>query len=177
MDTYDLVRIVGTLCAALMLFLIVTFAAEGIFEEGHLDTPAYAVAVLETEEEASASEEPEIPFAELLAVADLGRGVKVFKKCAACHQADNLEKHGVGPALWGVVGREVATLEGFAYSSSLMEMAGVWDWESLNAFLSRPKGVVPGTRMNFAGLKKPNDRAAVLLWLNGRSDSPLPLPE
>lgn len=176
MDTYDLTRIVGTLCAALLLFLSVTFLVEGYFERGELDVPAYSVAVLAPESADVAEAVPEVPISELLAGADLARGEKVFKRCAACHQADNAEKHGVGPALWGIVGREIATLAGFKYSDALAEMEGVWDWDTLSAFLANPKKLTPGTRMTFAGLKKPADIAAVMLWLNVRSDAPLSLP-
>lgn len=175
MDTYDLTRISGALCAALLLYLGLTFLLEGALEHGPLETPAYAVAVEEAASEGPAADE--VSIAEILAGADIARGDKVFRKCAACHKVDDATSHGVGPALWGIVGRDVASLSGFSYSSALAGHGGAWDWEALDAFLTNPKKAVPGTKMSFAGLKKPADRGAVMLWLNEKSDVPLPLPE
>ncbi len=178
MDTYDLTRIFGALCASLLLFLGVTYLLEGIYEVHVLDEPAYAVAPLDDGgASAVAGAEIEPHIAVLLQDADPARGEKLFKRCAACHQADNATRHGVGPALWGIVGRDIASLEGFAYSSTLEELEGGWTWENMAAFLADPKGWAPGTKMNFAGLRKGKDRASVLLWLNSRSDTPLELPE
>lgn len=177
MDTYDLTRVFGALCGSLLLFLGVTYLLEGIYEAHEMDEPAYAVAPLEDGAgavEAAAEAEPDI--ATLLQTADAARGEKLFKRCAACHQADNPTRHGVGPALWGIVGRDIASLDGFAYSSTLSELEGVWDWDRIASFLANPRGWASGTKMNFAGLKKGKDRASVLLWLNGRSDSPRDLP-
>ena len=178
MDTYDLTRIFGALCASLLLFLGVTYLLEGMYEVHVLDEPAYAVAPLDDGSalgEVVAEAEPHIGV--LLQDADPVRGEKLFKRCAACHQADNATRHGVGPALWGIVGRDIASLEGFAYSSTLEELEGGWTWENMAAFLADPKGWAPGTKMNFAGLRKGKDRASMLLWLNSRSDTPLELPQ
>ena len=177
MDFYDLTRIFGALCATLLLYLSLTYLLEAVFEGHPLESPAYAVAVEDTGGEAAVEEVEAVPVAELLAAADAGRGEKLFKRCAACHQAENATKHGVGPALWGVVGRDIASFSDFTYSGALQEKSGAWDWDALNAFLTKPKKWVPGTKMNFAGLKKPTDRASLLLWLNERSDAPLPLPQ
>lgn len=177
MDSYGLTRILGALCASLLLYLSVTYLLEGVFEGHHLNAPAYAVAVEETGAETAETVEDLPSIEELLAMADAAKGAKLFKRCASCHQAENTTRHGVGPALRGVLGREIAALDGFSYSSVLEEMAGVWDWASLDGFLAKPKDWAPGTRMNFAGLKKPADRASLLLWLNGQSDNPLPLPQ
>ncbi len=177
MDSYDLTRIFGALCASLLLFLGVTYLLEGMYETHALENPAYSVESLEEDAGAGgAAAEAEPHIAVLLAEADLGRGEKLFKRCAACHQAENATRHGVGPALWGILGRDIASLDGFAYSSVLEEREGDWDWESLSAFLADPKGWAPGTKMNFVGLKKGRDRASVLLWLNDRSDTPLAMP-
>ena len=177
MDTYDLTRFFGALCGSLLLFLGVTYLLEGVYEAHEMHEPAYAVAPLEdgsSAVDAAAEAEPDI--ATLLQTADVARGEKLFKRCAACHQAENSTRHGVGPALWGIVGRDIASLDGFAYSSTLSELEGEWDWDRMAAFLTNPRGWAPGTKMSFAGLKKGTDLASVLLWLNGKSDSPLDLP-
>ncbi|MDD9901067.1 MAG: cytochrome c family protein [Alphaproteobacteria bacterium] len=105
------------------------------------------------------------PIADLMAGADIARGEKLFKVCAACHTVDKGGPHRVGPNLAGVVGRKPAAAAGFAYSDALQSKGGVWDIDALNAFLWKPKKAVPGTKMVYAGMKKPEDRAAMIKWL------------
>ena len=98
---------------------------------------------------------------------DPKKGKKVFNKCKACHFADK-EKHKVGPHLVGVVGRPVASADGFKYSDAMKAKAaefGTWTEENLMKFLENPKGVVPGTKMTFAGLKNEQDRKDVIAYL------------
>jgi cytochrome c2 len=105
---------------------------------------------------------------------DAANGEKVFKKCRACHQAVE-GKNGVGPSLWGVVGRAVASVEGFNYSDAMLSRGGTWDFAALNAFLTDPKGTVPGTKMSFPGLKSEQDRLDVITYLNEIDGTPVPL--
>lgn len=98
----------------------------------------------------------------------LAEGEKVFKKCAACHKVGDDAKNGTGPLLNGIVGRAAGDIEGFKYSKPLLAMASeglVWDDASLHAFLENPKGFMKGTKMSFAGLKKEDERAAVIAYL------------
>jgi len=177
-DSYDLTRIFGALCASLLLYLGVTYLLEEVYGGHGLDQPAYSVPPLdEGSAVADAEVEAEPPIALLLQSADAERGERLFRRCAACHQAENATRHGIGPALYGIFGRQVASLAGFAYSKALAEQGGTWDWENMAAFLADPKGAVPGTRMTFAGLKKATDIASLMFWLNRQGDSPLPLPE
>ena len=114
----------------------------------------------------------------LIAAADPAAGEKVATKCKSCHDLSNAAKNKVGPALWGVVGRNHASVEGFAYSEVMKGMAGhPWNFEDLDKFLTNPKAYAPGTKMTFAGLKKPEDRAALLRWLRDQSDQPVALPQ
>jgi cytochrome c len=130
------------------------------------------------EEEGAAGAEAEQPIAMFLASADAGKGEAVFKKCGACHTVTQGGANGLGPNLWGVVGKPVAHLGGaFAYSDALKSHGGTWDWESLSQWLKSPKTFAPGTKMTFAGLSKPEDRANLLAWLNAQgSNLPLPPP-
>ena len=82
----------------------------------------------------------------------------------------------VGPALWNVVNRPLGASEGYAYSDALAGFGGTWDYTALNAFLTKPKGYISGTKMNFAGLKKPEDRANLIAWMRAKADSPVALP-
>jgi len=100
----------------------------------------------------------------------------VFKKCKACHTADQGGPNRVGPNLWNVVGGPKAHAEDFSYSDAITGLGGEWTYADLDAYLTKPKDFAPGTKMTFAGLKKPKDRAAVISYLRTLSDSPKPLP-
>ncbi len=116
------------------------------------------------------------PIEFYLASADPAKGEQVFKKCAACHNAEKGGPNALGPNLWGVLGKSHGHVPGFAYSDALKGVAGSWDWASLNKWLTSPKAYAPGTKMTFAGLSKPEDRANVIAFLNAHSDGPLPMP-
>ncbi|WP_298362346.1 cytochrome c family protein [uncultured Litoreibacter sp.] len=115
-------------------------------------------------------------FADLdaaLATADLSMGERVFKKCAACHTVELGGKKKAGPNIYGTVGGPVAAGEGFKYSKALIEYGGEWTLERLDAFLTKPKAEVKGTKMTFAGLRKESDRANLIAYLNTFSDNPI----
>lgn len=116
------------------------------------------------------------PILAMIAGADVARGQTLSRACAACHNMDKGGANATGPALWGVVGRGKGTHAGFAYSEDMKAKGGPWSYADLNTFLWKPKALVPGTKMNFVGLKKPEDRAALIAWLRTLSDSPVALP-
>jgi len=129
------------------------------------------------EQEGGAVAAAEKPFAFYMSQADAAKGEDVFKKCAACHNADKGGANALGPNLYGVVGEAAATGRGgFAFSDALKSKGGKWDFDSLNAWLTSPKAYAPGTKMTFAGLSNPQDRANVIAYLNKQGDHPLPLP-
>lgn len=113
--------------------------------------------------------------AALLASATAADGEKVFKKCRACHKVEQ-GANGVGPSLWGVVGAPVAAVAGYSYSDALKAKGGAWTVEALDAWLAAPKAWAPGTKMAYAGLKDPAERAALIVYLNEADGSPAPLP-
>ena len=107
----------------------------------------------------------------------VARGEKVAKKCSACHDVKDGGPHKIGPNLWDIVGKPIASREGFAYSEALTALSDkTWNFETLDAYLTKPKAFAPGTKMSFAGLRKPEDRAALLRYLRELSDRPVPLP-
>jgi len=119
----------------------------------------------------------EKPIAFYLQAADPAKGADVFKKCAACHNADKGGPNALGPNLYGVVGDHVASGRGgFAFSDALKSKGGTWDWQNLSDWLKSPKTYAPGTKMTFAGLSKPEDRANVIAYLNKQSEAPKPMP-
>jgi cytochrome c len=118
----------------------------------------------------------EQPIEFYLASADPAKGADVFKKCAACHNADKGGANQLGPNLWGVLGEPVGVGHGFAFSDALAKKGGTWNWDNLAQWLTSPKAFAPGTKMTFAGLGNPQDRANVIAFLNQHSDGPKPLP-
>jgi cytochrome c len=114
----------------------------------------------------------------LLAAADPEAGAKVARKCAACHSFEQGGPNKIGPNLYGVIGGPVAHRDDYSYSQALQDKAGeTWSYANLDAYLESPKDFAPGNKMTFAGLKKPEDRAALLAYLRTFSDNPPPLPE
>lgn len=106
------------------------------------------------------------PILHLIATADVAKGEKLSKACAACHSFDQGGPNKVGPNLWGVVGAQKGHHAGFEYSSAMASFGGDWSYAELNKYLWKPKKHVPGTKMNYNGIKKPEDRAAMIAWLH-----------
>ncbi len=160
----------------------VSIASEGIFHSEAPEKPGFAIIAEESSGEGAAAggEPAEVDIKPLLASADAGAGETVFKKCAACHTVDKGGPNKVGPNLWGVVDRPIASHEGFSYSAGMKTFAEAnktWTYDHLSYFIEAPKKHVPGTAMGFAGLKKPEERANLISWLRTQADTPAPLPE
>lgn len=110
---------------------------------------------------------------ERLAAASADRGEEVFRVCSACHTIDRGGAHGVGPNLWGVVGRPVAAAEGYdRYTQAMSSFGGIWSPERLDRYLEQPAAEVQGTAMVFPGIPSAGDRAALIAWLD--RNSPIP---
>lgn len=169
-NTMTITKAAGALIGSLLLLMLLSWGASSLYQvggghaaEGEEVAQAYSIAVEEVEADTEAAAEPEVDFAVLMESADPAAGEKVFGKCKACHKVDG--SNGTGPHLDGVVGRAVASVDGFAYSDAMIAHGGEWTPDPLQTFLTDPKGVVPGTKMVFAGLKKPEDRANLIAYL------------
>ncbi|MCY4285886.1 MAG: cytochrome c family protein [Thiotrichales bacterium] len=116
----------------------------------------------------------ETAISERLASASPERGRKVFRVCTACHAVEAGAPHGIGPTLWAVIGREVASAEGFdRYTPAMKSFGGAWSPERLDQYLRQPMAAVEGTTMVFPGLASADDRADVIAWLNANSPQPI----
>lgn len=136
------------------------------------ETMGYAIEGVAQESEGGG----EAPIATLLASADVAKGESVFAKCKSCHTIDAGGANGIGPNLHGVVGEAIGQgAGGFAFSDALKGVGGSWDFDKLNEWLKSPKAFAPGTKMTFAGLPKPEDRANLIAYLNSQGSN-LPLP-
>lgn len=184
MDSFELNKMAGFFLATVFTLFTLSIVSDAIFHQDAPATPGFLIEVAESTGGAASGQSaadagPEAIDA-LLASADVAAGEKVFKKCAACHTVDNGGANKVGPNLWSIVDRPIASVDGFGYSSALTEFAQggavVWDYDHLNQFLAAPKKYVKGTSMGFAGLKKTNDRANLVAYMREQSDSPAPLP-
>ncbi len=166
-DTMVLTKITGAFCGSLLVFLLGSWIAEELYHANHdhgkKHTAGYKIYVEETEN-VEAFVEDELDFVALMAEADIDKGAKVFGKCKACHKLE-LGGKGTGPHLYSIVDRPVSSVDGYGYSGALAAVADIWTVNELNLFLENPKSYAPGTKMGFAGLKKPEDRANVIAYL------------
>jgi cytochrome c len=152
-----------------------SIVASEAFHSERPEKMGYPIEGVVVEGEGGAEAEKPIEF--YLASADPTKGQQVFNKCMACHNADKGGPNQIGPNLWGVLGEPVGKGHGFAFSPGLAEKGGSWNWDNLSQWLSNPKAFAPGTKMNFAGISNPQDRANVMAFLNTKSDAPQPLPK
>lgn len=144
-----------------------------MFHQEAPETQGYKIEGVEAEGGEGAAAGPSLNT--LLASADVAKGEKVFAKCAACHTVNQSGANGIGPNLYGVVGKPHGAHAGFAFSEALKGKAGNWDFAALNDWLKSPRDYAPGTKMTFAGLGSAEDRANLIAWLNTQGSN-LPLP-
>ncbi|MFP4313047.1 MAG: c-type cytochrome [Alphaproteobacteria bacterium] len=164
------------LIAGITAYLAAFVADKLIHPETTLETDAVAIEGGEVASAGPAQKAGPEPIMHLIATADIARGEKLSKACAACHSFDQGGPNKIGPNMWGVVGDEKGHIKDFVYSEALLEKGGDWNYDSLNKFLWKPKSYIPGTKMNYVGIKKPEDRAAMIAWLRTLGSSSYPLP-
>lgn len=199
-------KILGAVLAVAVVVFAIEFLSGQIFAKQEPAAPGYVVdmkaapAVAATEAPAPAAAQPDAnapaaagsqqaataagaasdvaPIADRLKTADAAAGEKTAKVCTACHSFANTGDNKVGPGLWEVVNRKPGTHEGFKYSQGMSTFGGshTWDYATLDVYLTNPKAEVPGNKMAFAGIKKPEDRANVIAYLRSLSANPAPLP-
>ena len=179
MDSFEINKIIA---AVLLIALIVIGIGKISDIAFHVDKPeksAYKVDIQESSQISNSTAEKieeKVDISALLALGDISHGEKVFKKCSACHLINKGGENKIGPGLYGIIGRKVASKQDYKYSKALVEYKKNWSFEELNGFLIKPQKWIKGTKMAYAGLRKEKDRASVILYLNKYSDNPLPLP-
>ncbi len=169
-------KVAAAILATALGFMLIKEASHSAVHAVYPETPAY-MPDIELDPTGNEAAEP-LPFPqpEWVAAMDETRGVKVFKKCTSCHNAEDGGKNGTGPNIWDIVGKPAGKNAAFAYSGVLKTAGVTWGYEELDAFLKKPTDFMPGTKMNFIGLKKEADRAAVIEYLRVRSASPVAQP-
>ena len=176
MSSMEFNKMAMALLIAGITAMVAGFIARGTVSPAPLEQNAY---VVDLGEDATVVEEvvEEMPsIGVLMAAADAGSGEGLSRACAACHSFDNGGANKIGPNLWDIVNRPIASAAGFNYSSALAEKGGDWTYEALEGFLAAPRDWAPGTSMSYAGMRKPEDRADLIAWLRSLSDNPAELP-
>ncbi len=179
MSAVEINKIVAAILATGVIALAAGFLSELLYPLGGVAEVVYPVAGGEAAKP-EAVQAPSVAVTRIssrLADAAPVTGAGVAKKCTACH---NLKKGGrkkIGPTLWNIVNRPIASAEGFTYSKALREKSGeVWSYENLDGFLTKPKDWAAGTRMSFPGIRRDEQRADLIAFLRSQSDTPAVLP-
>ena len=179
MDSFEINKIIA---AVLLIALIVIGIGKVSDIAFHVDKPEKSAYKVDIQEKSQISNsiaekiEEKVDISALLALGDVSHGEKVFKKCSACHLVNKGGENKIGPALYGVIGRKVASKQDYKYSKAMAAYDKDWTFEEMNGYLKKPQSYIKGTKMAFAGLRKEKDRASVILYLNQNSDNPIPLP-
>ena len=176
MDSFEINKLVAAVIVIFLVVFGIGKISDIVFHVEKPNTSAYKVEVSTASSSQDSNANEKVDIAALFAMGDVDHGKKVWKKCSACHSIKKGGKNKIGPALYSVLGRNVAALDNYKYSKAFVAYGKSWTFEVMNGFLKKPQSYIKGTKMAFAGLKKEKDRASVILFMNQNSDNPLPLP-
>jgi cytochrome c len=180
MDGFEFNKIAGAVLSAMLVMAAGSTVLDiATSRHGHVK-PGWELPVTEAKHAPVGQAEPAFDPAAVLALlpkASADAGADTFKKCLACHTPHKGDRNLVGPNLWGIVGRKVASAPGFAYSEAMKTHGGEWTWERLAKYLHKPADEVPGNKMLFPGVPDNTDLADLLAYLRKLSDNPPALPK
>ena len=176
MDSFEINKIVTAVLVVFLVVFGIGKISDIVFHVEKPNTSAYKVEASAASSAQDSNSGQLVDITALLAMGNLDDAKKKKKKCSACHSIKKGGKNKIGPALYNVLGRNVADLDNYKYSKALMDYEKTWTFEEMNEFLKKPQAYIKGTKMAFAGLKKEKDRASILLFMNQNSENPLPLP-
>jgi len=180
MDSFEFNKIAGAVLGSLLFVMAVSVVSGGLFSPAKPAIPGYDLPSAAPEGAGAPAAEPVVPLPELLAKADPAAGQKDATICTTCHSFGKGEpSKSTGPNLWGIVGRVHAADKDFDYSQANRDLGAKgekWTYDAIFNFIKGPRDYMPGTKMTFAGMPKPEDRANVLAYLRTLSDNPEPLP-
>jgi|TARA_B100000700_G_C14764291_1_gene723614 cytochrome c len=176
MDGFELNKIIASVLATVLVVYGINKFTDFLFYVDKPQQSAYKVEKPEATLASANAQETSVGINELLAMGSVDHGEKVFKKCSACHMIIAGGKNMIGPNLWGVIGRKTGGISDYKYSKALAAYGKEWSFDEMNGFLIKPSAHIKGTKMAFAGLKNEKDRASVILYMNSKSDKPLPTP-
>jgi cytochrome c len=181
MTSFQVNKILGAVLGTSMVLVALHIAAGAIFGPKPPTKPGDVIAVKQEQPaaggEAGTAAPGNVPIATMLPSASVQQGMQVAKQCELCHNLGKGQGNKIGPDLYGVVGRPIASVAGFTYTAALKAKGGTWTFDALNTWLTDPRADVPGTAMTFAGLASEKQRADVIDYLNSNSDDPQPLPK
>ncbi len=178
MNSLEINKILGAVLGTCLAVLIVHIASGALFTPPVVAKAGYEIAVKEEQPaKGGAAAVAAEPIENLLASASTEHGAQVAKQCQICHNLQEGLGPKIGPDLYGIVGRQVASKANFHYTDALKAKGGTWTFDALNKWLDDPRADVPGTAMTFAGIKNEKQRADVIAYLNTLSKNPEPLPK
>ena len=182
MSGLEVNKILASIFVALIVVVLISILGDTIINGKNNEQAENAYYIDISEMESSdvvintQNEQVSEEIAMFLTSASFEKGEKLFKKCSSCHSFDKEGKHKIGPNLYNIINSPIGKKGGYAYSSVMSGFGGNWTYENIATFLYKPKDYMNGTKMNFAGLKKVEDRANLVLWLRENSENPIPLP-
>ena len=172
-------KIIVSVILVILLILGINKITDIIFYVGKPEKSIYQVEGVTTKtttKTASTNSDDELEnIITLLTTVNASDGEKIFKKCAACHSITKGGGSKIGPALWGILGRQVGSASDYKYSKVMATYGKTWSFKEMDGFIKKPKDWIKGTKMSFAGLKDAKERSALILYMNNNTDTPLPL--